>query len=559
VLVHTFVTITYRAPQTVEYLMPAYLPLAVAVGLSPLALGRRLPRGVGPVLLCALAVWAGLLNGWRHAPSFATLAEDRSTRRRVEPLLAQAPAGALLLADWRWATPLWYLQQVEGQRPDVEVQYVYNVAGEEYWDTWERRIRAADPERPILLTHLIRLEGYTTEPWGAGFTIRPAPVREPRAPLTPVDLTFGESVALVGVSRRPEPVRPGTLVDLVLAWRASETPERVPSFTVRLVDGQGRVVAQADQRLGADVAPGEVRFAQLTLPLSPGVAPGRYALQVGAYVVTEAGFEMLPVAGGETARLAEVEVLPARERPLTLHRRRLPFRGGPTLVGVDYDRSAPGTLRVYTRWQGPIPSGWRVRVGLGTGVEVEGVLPPLPAGAYQTVVLDLPSERAAWPRVTVLDDRGERVAAAGGWGRPVRRALLPRAGDAARFVPVGGDVAVVGADFRAAPPGGTALVDVCWVALTPLTEDYAVSVRLMDAEGRWLARHDMQPALGAVPTLKWIRGSRVVDRHPLPVPADFEGDTVQGALVIYERFREAMRPALDGRFIEVPLGTWPQP
>ena len=34
-VLHTFVTVTYRAPQTVEYLMPAYLPLAIAAGLLP--------------------------------------------------------------------------------------------------------------------------------------------------------------------------------------------------------------------------------------------------------------------------------------------------------------------------------------------------------------------------------------------------------------------------------------------------------------------------------------------------------------------------------------------
>jgi hypothetical protein len=200
-----------------------------------------------------------------------------------------------------------------------------------------------------------------------------------------------------------------------------------------------------------------------------------------------------------------------------------------------------------------------VKLGLGAGVEAVAALPAIPAGAYQTAVVDLPSGEAARPQMAVLDSQGAIVPGAGGWGWPVRRARLPRAGAEARFVPVGGDVAVVGVDFRAAPPGGTALADVRWVALTPLTEDYAVSVRLMDAEGRWLARHDMQPALGAVPTLKWIRGSRVVDRHPLPVPEDFGGDTVQAALVIYERFREATRPTLDGRFTEVPLGTWPRP
>ena len=50
-------------------------------------------------------------------------------------------------------------------------------------------------------------------------------------------------------------------------------------------------------------------------------------------------------------------------------------------------------------------------------------------------------------------------------------------------------------------------------------------VYLMDADGQWLARHDMQPALGAVPTLKWIRGSTVFAQSlpPLAVMETFAG------------------------------------
>ena len=102
-------------------------------------------------------------------------------------------------------------------------------------------------------------------------------------------------------------------------------------------------------------------------------------------------------------------------------------------------------------------------------------------------------------------------------------------------------------------------VDVTLVALRPLTSDDATSVRLMDADGRWFVRHDMQPALSAVPTLKWIRGSRVVDRHLLPLPEDFTGGKVRSTLVAYERFRMSMLPPMDGRFGEVPLGTWALP
>jgi len=117
-------------------------------------------------------------------------------------------------------------------------------------------------------------------------------------------------------------------------------------------------------------------------------------------------------------------------------------------------------------------------------------------------------------------------------------------------------MAVVGAVAHPAAPGETMAVDVTLVALRPLTSDDATSVRLMDADGRWLARHDMQPALSAVPTLKWIRGSRVVDRHLLPLPEDFTSEEVRATLVAYERFRMTSLPPMDGRFSEVPLGTW---
>ncbi len=42
-----------------------------------------------------------------------------------------------------------------------------------------------------------------------------------------------------------------------------------------------------------------------------------------------------------------------------------------------------------------------------------------------------------------------------------------------------------------------------------------VSTRLLDADGTWLGMHDIQPGLGAIPTLKWVtRGDLVRDPHP---------------------------------------------
>jgi len=558
-ILHTFVTITYRAPQTVEYLMPAYLPVAIAVGILP-ALAPPPLRPFAPLLLSSLVLCAGLLNGYAHAPSFIELADDRSTRQTVEPLLEQAPAGALILADWRWTTPLWYLQQVEGLRPDVEVRYVYSVAGEEYWDTWERIVRERPPERPLLMTHFYEFSGYATEPWGAGFLIRPRPVTEPAALLAPLNATFGGRVQIAGYSFRQGRFHPGQVVEFVLAWRATGSLTPPPSFTLLLLDAEGRRVAQADRALPTDLAPGEVRFERLALPLYPTLPPGRYRVTLGAYTVTDTGFETLPAGDGTDAvALTELELAPLSQLPFTLHRQSASFADGPTLVGVDYDRSLPDVLRVYLRWRGPVGEGTQARVWADGGVEATAPLPAISEGTYQTIALDLHGYTESRLLLSWADAQGQPQAATGPWGWPSQEIRLPTPAPDARFVPLGDEMAVIGATAHPVPPGEIMALDVTLVALRPLTDDDAVSVRLMDADGRWLDRHDIQPALGAIPTLKWIRGSRVVDRHLLRAPEDFTGGEVQASLVAYERFRMTSLVPMDGRFSEVPLGNWTVP
>jgi len=356
-----------------------------------------------------------------------------------------------------------------------------------------------------------------------------------------------------------------------LAWQPPGPLDRSPSFTLRLVDGEGHYRAQADWALGTDVAPGEVRFERLILPLYPTLPTGRYRVTLGAYAVTDAGFETLPTDDGETAvTLTELELTPFSQPPFTLHRQAIPFDGGPRLVGVDYDRSVLDVLRVYLHWQGPVDEAWQARVRTGGGVEGVASQPPVPEGVYQTVVVDLAlphSYTSTLPvdplHLSLADGQGQVKAAAGPWGWAVEEVRLPTPAPDARFVPLGDEMAVVGVAVPTLPhsaaPAPPLAVDVTLVALRPLTSDDAISVRLMDADGRWLARHDMQPALSAVPTLKWIRGSRVVDRHLLPLPQDFTGREVRATLVAYERFRMTPLPPMDGRFSEVPLGTWARP
>ena len=592
--VHTLVTVTYRAPQTVEYLMPAYLPLAVVAGLGPALCspGRDEQRG-GPrwlyALPVALALWGGLLNGWTHAGSFVALHTDRTARRFAQPLLETAPEGALILADWRWAMPLRYLQAVEGRRPDVEVQYVWPVAGREYDQVWAERVQTAAAGRPILLTHFYTFDGWTTEPWETGFLVCPRPVTAPQATLTAMDTRFGGRLRLIGYDVRRadgrrlpagEAVHAGEALEFTFAWQLlrSRSSDSGPSLTLRLVDEAGRDRAQVDRALGLDdgCTLGAVCFVRLTLPLLPDLPAGAYRVTLGAYTVTDSGFEGWTTEDDQaTVVVTGLTVSPLEHPPLTRRRCAVPFGehdDGPTLVGVDYDRSVPDRLRVYLHWRGRTAGGLiQLRAGEG---EVTASLPAIPAQVYQTVVVDVPTGDPAALHLTVMGLRGEVMPAAGPWGWRLTTVRLPRSDADDRFVPLGGDIVWIGAEAHTAWGDARSalmdlsdlsgrrqveVVDVTFIARRPMTSDVAVSVRLFDAEGRWLAVHDYQPALGAIPTLKWIRGSRIVDRHLLPLPADFTGGEVRATLVAYERFRLTPLPVMDSRFGEVPLGTWMLP
>jgi hypothetical protein len=574
---HTFVTITYRAPQTVEYLMPAYLPLAILVGLttawllSQFASHSATPRRGGlkirnsqfGMLLPAAILLAGIINGSDHGPSFFTLARDRSTRAYAESILDQAPREALILADWHWATPLWYLQWVEDRRPDVEVFYVYPVPGQEESDTWRERIEAAIGERPLLSTHFYDLPDYTLEPLGKGFWIHRRPYSAAPTGLSPLDALFLEAggaggdsgVRLLGYRLDRLEAEPGQTLELTLAWQAVGSLTAPPSFSVQMLADGDRRLAADDRYLGSGYTPGEIRFERLVLPLYPDVPPGDYRLALEVYSIGEDGFRTWELESGATRLdLTTLPLRPDATPPLSLHPLSIPFADGPTLVGVDYDRSLPGALRLYLHWRGPARGGERVHVG-------EGVthLPPLPGDAYQTVVLDLPGETHGRPWLTLTDPDGQVKSAAGPWGWPLREVRLPAPPPTARFVPLGDEMALVGvapARGKTVAPGDPLTLRLSFLALKPLLRDDGVSVRLLDGAGGLRDMHDLQPVLGAIPTLKWVRGSRVTDPHPLTVPDDLTEGVVRATMVVYERFRGTPLRPLDGRVGEVPLGEW---
>jgi hypothetical protein len=125
---------------------------------------------------------------------------------------------------------------------------------------------------------------------------------------------------------------------------------------------------------------------------------------------------------------------------------------------------------------------------------------------------------------------------------------------------LGNTIFLAGSSVRAvAHPGGTVQVDLTFLAARPITADDTVSVAIVGPNYQWQALSDGTPAGGAIPTLKWIAGSRINDTHRLTIPADAALGTASLSLTIYDAFTQRVVPVLDRvlatRGQSVPLGA----
>ncbi len=76
----------------------------------------------------------------------------------------------------------------------------------------------------------------------------------------------------------------------------------------------------------------------------------------------------------------------------------------------------------------------------------------------------------------------------------------------------------------------------------------------------WWTLDDSVPAMGAIPTLKWIEGAAIRSPHFTPVSSlAVEGQKLGGALAVYDAFVKRPLPILDERITAqyqwIPLGS----
>ncbi|MFQ5946865.1 MAG: hypothetical protein ACE5NC_11575, partial [Anaerolineae bacterium] len=530
----------------------------------------RLPGSTLPALASATLLFPAATALADRFPSYQALARDRSARDYAEAILQSAPQGAKVLANWHWATPLWYLQQVEGERPDLEIVYVFPEGATPIEDSWVRRIEESLHGGPTVVTRYFEAYRHLPHrflPLGDAWLVAEGPQFEPPQGYNAIDATFGDRIRFLGFRIAAIAFAPGSSLSLDLAWQTLAVPEADHAIFVHLVDPAGRILGQMDRTYSAGrLESREVVTERIEFPVLPTADPGTYRLVAGAYLpLAEGGWTRLTTADGqEMTLLSQVSLIRRTDPPLSLHPVHKPFQGGLTLIGTDYDLTVDGERRIYLHWHltHPVPGTYRIELLEAASVlATESLTVSNPtASGYQTTVVDLPQTSGPLSlRVVAAEERP--LNRLGPWGSPLPgAAVLPLPIEGDRYVNLGGEMILAGVEAgRTSRSGGTVPVDLLFVAQGPLTRDYAVSVRLTSASGGPISAHDSTTALGAIPTLKWIRGTRIHDPHFLPVPEQAAPGTALLSLVVYDAFTLNPLAILDEKISQVgpaiPLGS----
>jgi len=577
-LLHTVVTLTYDAPQTVEYEIPAYvsLSLLVAVPFGLLVdLRARCSQSVWHVADCGFAQRGSLLsvvlyvagiallvapavNLASHYPSYRSLSRSQDTRRYVQTVLHKAPEGALVLSNWHWFTPLQYVQQIEGRRPDVTLEYVAP-RGEPLAQTWVRAIEEHVRERPVIVVRYFEAEygplPYVFEPLGEAFLVRSEPRNDVPADMIHLDAVLDAQIEFLGYRRVSQAVHPAQPLIVDVAWSAIEVPAEEVAFFVQLIGPDGKLWSTAEDPRHAPetLSPGGILVDRFVLYPRLHASPGEYRLDVGAY--TSDG-RLTTATGADAVTLEAMRVQPTTVRPVTQHPCFVRFMGGPTLIGVDHEAGANGGVRTYLHWAGAGDPLWLQVMGEEDAPVTESQVPALERGQYATIAVDRPDTPS---RLVVQNGSNRR------WNfffRGPVRLPAPKAGE--RYVPFGDAVVLthVSGPTGSLEPGAEATISLRFFSQRPLQRDYIVSTSLTalksDGSWAWRASHDTVPALGALPTLKWIRETSVLDPHRMRIPDDSPAVPAVGSFLIYDHFTQRSLPHLDERLTPVvELGTWP--
>jgi hypothetical protein len=503
---------------------------------------------------------------------------------------------AAILADSVRIAPLYYLQRIEGRRPDLDLL----VLADEAAYRSELTARLAAGQRVYLARLLPGLEGrYHLRSLGPLTQVDTAPTMQPPALDGVLDARFGldvedGNIELLGITGPMPGPEGGT--GLTLYWRAEEPIGEAYHVRMRLVDDEGKVRWQEKGSHPANNyypfpawRPGEVVADYHEIPLiaiDATASSTRLTVQTGLFrpfsddsLATRNGEPWIPVA--ELALDAQANRTPPQHRLSAVYsgaadgaERWSEESGGLALAGVDVpDIVAAGSaveLRLYRSgsdlgaapdnpdplaFPGRPSATWKGR----EGNSIEALV--LESWAPSRLLLQTPDRVGDFElSLGFVGQDGRFLTARCGWlARPTDSCVVAdvRLSDVTSSALANFDGKMMLLDAVFDMPGlsersplrrvaGQDLPLILhWQGLESIDKDYTVSVQLVGPDGRLHGQTDSWPVQGTLPTSQWSAGQRIVDPYEVVLDGDAPPGEYRVGVVVYLLETQSRLPVVD--------------
>jgi hypothetical protein len=292
--------VLYAIGDIFVFYIPAYLIWTLWAALGVVAVSTLLSRAVsqrGPraqaaaLLLPYLLAFA--LPIWSVVQHYARLDRrgDNQARATWQAILKEPiPQDAILVSNDRdEIVPLWYLQYVEGIRPDLTGLFplIQPTAG--WTDVGQVVLTSLQSDRPVLL--IKPMPGLETKfqlaPAGSFVRVTGRAVQSPPQTATAVD--FAGAVRLTGYDLSPAQFHAGDKVEVTLYWQPLRELGTDYTTFVHLVNANGAVIGSSDHRPGGVYyptslwRPGDTLRDVHTVTLTADLGAPPYAIETGLY------------------------------------------------------------------------------------------------------------------------------------------------------------------------------------------------------------------------------------------------------------------------------------
>jgi hypothetical protein len=534
-----YYALNYYVPDLSVFLVPAHLIIAAFWGVG-IAAGVRFllnnrPGGrllIYPLLsLLMFFVFQQAVGDWQMVDASQRDGETRWGRA----VLAQPidPQGAIL-ADSLKFPPLYYLQQAEGLRPEMDIMVLPDEAA--YRAELDGRL--ANGQRVYLARFLPGLAGvYHLNSVGPITAVSPEPQTTvpDTADIAAANISF-ESIELIGYRLEMESPYERGETAITFYWQPAEAVEDVWQVYVRWFGEayNGPISSQypANNNYPTNAwRAGEVVSDFHTLPRPILNAPGELALQAALAPPFTPSDELMWQTVTTAVWEQETELVNALVNAL-VNGADLRQQVGPLFIdGASFPKQIrPGSdLLVQLHGFGSNPDDLSLQL-VPVGRDV-------PTASNLERITTQSQDPFTWSARVLTDvDPGNYWLIATYDGQSAVCSWLANETDGCRV----GQIEVSGAPLpegainfddkigllsidvpnKTLHPGGQLAVHLTWQGLSRMSEDYTVFIQLLNEQDQIVKQIDSWPVQGTFPTSQWQPGEAVDDAYVLDLPSD---------------------------------------